>query len=49
MFGIKSFSSIIDAPQGAILSVGAAEMRPVALDQSVTLAQVASPILSGVR
>ena len=29
MFGIKSFASIINEPQGAILSVGAGEKRPV--------------------
>jgi pyruvate dehydrogenase E2 component (dihydrolipoamide acetyltransferase) len=29
MFGIKSFASIINEPQGAILSVGAGEQRPV--------------------
>ena len=29
MFGIKAFASIINEPQGAILSVGAGEQRPV--------------------
>jgi pyruvate dehydrogenase E2 component (dihydrolipoamide acetyltransferase) len=29
MFGIRSFASIINEPQGAILSVGAGEKRPV--------------------
>ncbi len=29
MYGIKSFTSIINPPQGGILSVGAAEQRPV--------------------
>ena len=29
MFGIKSFASIINEPQGAILSVGVGEKRPV--------------------
>ena len=29
MFGIKSFASIINEPQGAIMSVGAGEQRPV--------------------
>jgi pyruvate dehydrogenase E2 component (dihydrolipoamide acetyltransferase) len=40
MFGIKSFSSIINAPQGAILSIGAAEPRPVVRDDTVTIARV---------
>ena len=32
MFGIKSFASIINPPEGMILSVGAGEKRPVARD-----------------
>jgi pyruvate dehydrogenase E2 component (dihydrolipoamide acetyltransferase) len=46
MFGIKSFSSIINAPQGAILSVGVAEMRPIVRDESVSVAQVATCVLT---
>lgn len=32
MFGIKSFTSIINPPQGAILSIGAVEQRPIVKD-----------------
>src|SRR5690606_24441447 len=32
MFGIKAFASIINEPQGAIMSVGAGEQRPVVVD-----------------
>ncbi len=40
MFGIKSFSSIINEPQGAIMSVGAGEQRPVVKDGQLTIATV---------
>jgi len=40
MFGIKSFSSIINEPQGAIMSVGAGEQRPVVKNGQLTVATV---------
>ena len=40
MFGIKSFASIINAPQGAILSVGVGEKRPVARGDALAVATV---------
>lgn len=40
MFGIKSFNSIINPPQGAILSVGAGEQRPVVKDGALAAATV---------
>jgi len=40
MFGIKQFSSIINEPQGAIMSVGAGEQRPVVKNGQLTVATV---------
>jgi len=40
MFGIKSFSSIINEPQGAIMSVGAGEQRAVVKNGQLTIATV---------
>src|SRR5690606_40575005 len=40
MFGIKSFASIINEPQGAIMSVGAGEARPVVKDGQLAVATV---------
>ncbi len=40
MMGISSFASIINEPQGAILSVGAGERRPVARGEAVAIATV---------
>ena len=40
MFGIKSFASIINEPQGAIMSVGAGEQRPVVKNGQLTVATV---------
>ncbi len=40
MFGIKSFASIINEPQGAILSVGAGEKRAVVHGDSLAIATV---------
>jgi pyruvate dehydrogenase E2 component (dihydrolipoamide acetyltransferase) len=42
MFGIKSFSSIINEPQGAILSVGAGEKRAVVRGDQLLVATVMS-------
>ncbi|WP_300529775.1 pyruvate dehydrogenase complex dihydrolipoamide acetyltransferase [Maricaulis sp.] len=46
MFGIKSFSSIINPPQGMILSVGAGEKRPVVKDDALAIATVMSVTLT---
>ncbi len=46
MFGIKSFASIINAPQGAILSIGAGEKRPVVRGDQLTIATVMTVTLT---
>jgi pyruvate dehydrogenase E2 component (dihydrolipoamide acetyltransferase) len=46
MFGIRSFSSIINPPQGAILSVGVGERRPVIRGDAVAIATVMSVTLT---
>ncbi|WP_429911275.1 pyruvate dehydrogenase complex dihydrolipoamide acetyltransferase [Glycocaulis sp.] len=40
MMGIKSFASIINEPQGMILSVGAGEKRPVVKNDALAIATV---------
>ena len=46
MFGIKSFASIINEPQGAILSVGAGEKRPVVRGHELAIATVMTVTLT---
>jgi pyruvate dehydrogenase E2 component (dihydrolipoamide acetyltransferase) len=46
MFGIKSFASIINEPQGAILSVGAGEQRPVVRHGQLAVGTVMSVTLT---
>jgi pyruvate dehydrogenase E2 component (dihydrolipoamide acetyltransferase) len=46
MFGIKSFASIINEPQGAILSVGAGERRPVVKGDQIVAATVMTVTLT---
>jgi len=46
MFGVKSFSSIINEPQGAILSVGAGEKRAVVRGDQIVVATVMSVTLT---
>ena len=46
MFGIKSFASIINEPQGAILSVGAGEKRPVVRGDQIAIATIMSVTLT---
>ncbi|WP_417492169.1 pyruvate dehydrogenase complex dihydrolipoamide acetyltransferase [Maricaulis sp.] len=46
MFGIQSFSSIINPPQGMILSVGAGEQRPVVKDGALAIATVMTVTLT---
>jgi len=40
MFGIKAFASILNQPQGAIMSVGAGEQRPVVKNGQLAVATV---------
>jgi pyruvate dehydrogenase E2 component (dihydrolipoamide acetyltransferase) len=46
MMGIKSFGSIINEPQGCILSVGAGEKRPVVRGDKLEIATVMSVTLT---
>jgi len=46
MFGIKSFSSIINEPQGAIMSVGVGEKRPVVRGDQLAIATVMTVTLT---
>ncbi len=46
MFGIKSFSSIINEPQGCIMSVGAGEQRPIVKNGALAIANVMSVTLT---
>jgi pyruvate dehydrogenase E2 component (dihydrolipoamide acetyltransferase) len=46
MMGIKSFASIINEPQGAILSVGAGEQRPVVKEGKLAVATVMTVTLT---
>jgi pyruvate dehydrogenase E2 component (dihydrolipoamide acetyltransferase) len=46
MYGIRSFSSIINQPQGAILSVGAGEKRPVVRGDQIDVATVMTVTLT---
>jgi pyruvate dehydrogenase E2 component (dihydrolipoamide acetyltransferase) len=46
MFGIRSFASIINEPQGAIMSVGAGEQRPVVKNGALAVATVMTVTLT---
>ncbi|MHA1558982.1 MAG: pyruvate dehydrogenase complex dihydrolipoamide acetyltransferase [Alphaproteobacteria bacterium] len=46
MYGIKSFSAIINPPQACILAVGVCEKRPWVKDDKLTIANVLSCTLS---
>jgi pyruvate dehydrogenase E2 component (dihydrolipoamide acetyltransferase) len=46
MFGIKTFASIINEPQGAILSVGVGEKRPVVRGDQLAVATLMSVTLT---
>ena len=46
MFGIKSFASIVNQPQGAIMSVGAGEQRPVVKNGELAIATMMTVTLS---
>ncbi|GGL16427.1 pyruvate dehydrogenase complex dihydrolipoamide acetyltransferase [Caulobacter rhizosphaerae] len=46
MFGIKAFASIINEPQGAIMSVGAGDQRPVVKNGELAVATVMTVTLT---
>jgi pyruvate dehydrogenase E2 component (dihydrolipoamide acetyltransferase) len=46
MYGITSFSAVINPPQGAILAIGAGEPRPVVRNGEVTVATMMTATLS---
>ena len=46
MYGVKSFSAIINPPQGGILAVGAGEPRPVVRDGAIVPATMMTVTLS---
>ena len=46
MFGIKAFASILNEPQGAIMSVGAGEPRPVVKNGQLAVATVMTVTLT---
>ncbi len=46
MFGIKSFASIINEPQGMIMSVGAGEKRPVVKSDALAIATMMTVTLT---
>jgi pyruvate dehydrogenase E2 component (dihydrolipoamide acetyltransferase) len=46
MFGIKSFASIINEPQGAILSVGAGEKRALVKGDQIVVGSVMTVTLT---
>jgi pyruvate dehydrogenase E2 component (dihydrolipoamide acetyltransferase) len=46
MYGIRSFSSIINQPQGAILSVGAGEKRPIVRGDKLEIATLMTVTLT---
>jgi pyruvate dehydrogenase E2 component (dihydrolipoamide acetyltransferase) len=46
MMGIKSFSSILNEPQGMIMSVGAGEKRPIVKNDALAIATVMTVTLT---
>jgi pyruvate dehydrogenase E2 component (dihydrolipoamide acetyltransferase) len=42
MFGISSFSAVINPPQGMIMAIGAGEKRPYVIDDSLQIATIMS-------
>ncbi|HEX4197700.1 MAG TPA: pyruvate dehydrogenase complex dihydrolipoamide acetyltransferase, partial [Caulobacteraceae bacterium] len=46
MFGVKSFASIINEPQGAIMSVGVGEKRPVVRGDQIAIATMMTVTLT---
>lgn len=46
MFGIKTFSAIINPPQSCIMAVGASEKRPIVVNEKVEIAEIMEVTLS---
>jgi pyruvate dehydrogenase E2 component (dihydrolipoamide acetyltransferase) len=46
MYGVKAFNSVLNPPQACILSVGAAEQRPLILDGGVSIVTLATMTLT---
>ena len=47
MFGVRDFAAILNPPQATMLAIGAAERRPVVVDDTqVTIATVCTATLS---
>lgn len=46
MYGIREFAAVINPPQGAILAIGAAELRPTVRDGTIVVATMMSCTLS---
>lgn len=46
MFGITSFASVVNQPQGAIMSVGAGVQKPIVRDGAVAIATIMSVTLT---
>lgn len=46
MFGIKTFSAIINPPQSCIMAVGASEKRPIIVGERIDIAEIMTVTLS---
>ena len=46
MYGIKSFSAIVNPPQGCIMAVGISSKRPVIIDDKVEIRTIMDVTLS---
>ncbi|KLT23417.1 pyruvate dehydrogenase complex dihydrolipoamide acetyltransferase [Wolbachia endosymbiont of Armadillidium vulgare str. wVulC] len=46
MFGIKTFSAIINPPQSCIMAVGASKKQPVVIDEKIEIAEIMTVTLS---
>jgi pyruvate dehydrogenase E2 component (dihydrolipoamide acetyltransferase) len=46
MYGIKSFSAIVNPPQGCIMAVGMSSKRPVIIDDKVEIRTIMDVTLS---
>ncbi|OEY86523.1 pyruvate dehydrogenase complex dihydrolipoamide acetyltransferase [Wolbachia pipientis] len=46
MFGIKTFSAIINPPQSCIIAIGTSEKRPIVVDEKVEIAEIMTVTLS---
>lgn len=46
MFGIKTFSAIINPPQSCIIAIGASEKRPVVINEKIEILEIMTVTLS---